>query len=104
MRVYNRLGGMIGLAAKAGKVVSGEMAVVAAAQKKKAAMLLADASASANTKDKIGKLASAYELPLLYVEDLGAAVGKPGRTMVALCDTAFANAIGKLANERNTGV
>ena len=102
--MHNKLGGMIGLAAKAGKVVSGEMAVVVAAQKKKATMLLAEASASANTKDKMGKLASTYELPLLFVEDLGVAVGKPGRTMVALCDTGFANAIGKLANEKNTGV
>lgn len=105
MRVVNRLRGMISLAAKAGKVVSGDTAVAAAVQKKEAYLLLAEKNASANTMDKMGKLRDAYALPLLYVEDVGACIGKPGRTMVAVCDEGFAKAILKKNDEcNNTGV
>lgn len=93
MRVVNKLRGMISLAAKAGKIVSGDTAVRAAVQKKQAVLLLAEKNASANTMDKMTKLAAAYQLPLLNVADLGACIGKPGRTMVAVCDAGFARAI-----------
>ena len=79
MRVANKLRGMISLAQKAGKIVSGETAVRAAIQKGQAVMLLAEEGASANTKDTMNKLATAYALPLLYVEDVGAAIGKEGQ-------------------------
>ena len=55
MRVCNKVRGMISLAAKAGRVVSGESAVRAAAQKGQAALLLADKNASANTMDRMGR-------------------------------------------------
>ncbi len=103
MPVRSKLHGMISLAAKAGKLQSGETAVRAAIQKKQAVMLLADENASANTKDTMGKLNTAYALPLLYVEDLGALIGKPGRTMVALCDAGFAKAIEKIKDESEHG-
>lgn len=105
MRVVNKLRGMISLAAKAGKVVSGDTAVAAAVQKKEAHLLLAEKNASANTMDKMGKLKTAYELELLLIEDLGACIGKPGRTMVAITDEGFAKAICKKYDECNdTGV
>ena len=63
MRVANKLRGMISLAQKAGKIVSGETAVRAAIQKGQAVMLLAEEGASANTKDTMNKLATAYALP-----------------------------------------
>lgn len=103
MRVVNKLRGMISLAAKAGKIQSGDTAVCIAVQKKQAAMLLAEKDASANTLDKMGKLATAYALPLIYVEELGACIGKPGRTMVALCDAGFAKAIRKIYDESEHG-
>lgn len=103
MRVANKLCGMISLAQKAGKIVSGETAVRAAIQKGQAVMLLAEEGASANTKDTMNKLATAYALPLLYVEDVGAAIGKPGRTMLALCDAGFAAAINKINDESKYG-
>ena len=99
MRVANKLRGMISLAQKAGKIVSGETAI----QKGQAVMLLAEEGASANTKDTMNKLATAYALPLLYVEDVGAAIGKPGRTMLALCDAGFAAAINKINDESKYG-
>lgn len=103
MPVVNKLRGMISLAAKAGRIQSGDTAARVAAQKKQAVMLLADAGASANTKDKMGKLATAYALPLIYVEDLGACIGKPGRTMAALCDEGFAKAISRINDESEHG-
>ena len=105
MRVVNKLRGMISLATKAGKVVSGDTAVAAAAQKKEAHLLLAEKNASANTMDKMGKLKNAYDLPMLLIEELGACIGKPGRTMVAVTDAGFAKAILKKNDEcNNTGV
>lgn len=77
MRVQTKLRGMISLSAKAGKVRSGETAVRAAARKGEAALLLAEETASTNTKSTMDKLAAAYALPLLYVQDLGACIGKP---------------------------
>lgn len=99
----SKLRGMVSLAAKAGKLQSGDTAVKIAVQKKQAVMLFADQRASANTKDKMGKLATAYALPLIYMEDLGACIGKPGRTMVALCDSGFAKAISKMDDESEHG-
>ena len=65
MRVQTKLRGMISLSAKAGKVRSGETAVRAAARKGEAALLLAEETASTNTKSTMDKLAAAYALPLL---------------------------------------
>ena len=103
MRVQTKLRGMISLSAKAGKVRSGETAVRAAARKGEAALLLAEETASTNTKSTMNKLAAAYALPLLYVQDLGACIGKPGRTMAALCDEGFAKAIARI-NDEHGGV
>ena len=50
MRVQTKLRGMISLSAKAGKVRSGETAVRAAARKAEAPLLLAEETASRNTK------------------------------------------------------
>ena len=66
MRVANKLRGMISLAQKAGKIVSGETAVRAAIQKGQAVMLLAEEGASANTKDTMNKLATAYAVPMRW--------------------------------------
>ena len=101
--MQTKLRGMISLSAKAGKIRSGADAVRAAARRGEAALLLADASASANTRNTMDKLAAAYALPLLYVQDLGACIGKPGRTMAALCDEGFAKAIARI-NDEHGGV
>ena len=57
-------------------------------------MLLAEEGASADTKDTMNKLATAYALPLLYVEDVG---GQPSASreepLLALCDAGFSAAI-----------
>ena len=54
---------------------------------------------------EIQTLEDADVLDLLLIEDLGACIGKPGRTMVAVCDAGFAKAILKKNDECNdTGV
>lgn len=97
----DKLKGMLSLAAKAGKVVSGETAVRDAIKKNKAVLLLADKNASANTKERMGKFSAAYNLPLLDVEDLGTGIGHPGRTMAALCDAGFGNAVKKIYEQQS---
>jgi len=97
----DKLKGMLSLAAKAGKVVSGETAVRDAIKKNKAIYLLAEKNASANTHDRMGKLSAAYDLPLLFVEDLGSGIGHPGRTMAALCDTGFVGAVRKIIEQQS---
>ena len=100
----DKLSGMLGLAAKAGKIVSGETAVRAAIQKNQAALLLAEEGASANTQDRMQKLSAAYDLRLIRVEALDRKIGRPERTMAAVCDEGFAKAIARLTDERITGV
>ena len=96
----DRLKGMLSLAAKAGKIVSGETAVRDAIKKNKAVLLLAEKNASANTQDRMGKLSAAYDLPLIQVENLGQGIGHPDRTMAALCDKGFGDAVRKIYEQQ----
>ena len=91
--------GLIGLAQKAGKIVSGEDSVVRAVREEKAFLVIVAEDASDNTK-KLFKDKCAYrDVPQFSVstkEILGAAIGKKYRSVIALADKGFADAILKL--------
>ena len=97
----DKLKGMLSLAAKAGKIVSGETAVRDAIKKNKVVYLIAEKGSSANTTERMGKFSAAYDLPLIFVENLGAGIGHPGRTMAALCDAGFGEAIRKIIEQQS---
>ena len=81
---------LLGLATKAGRLVSGEFLT------EKAVIVASDASD--NTKKMFTDMCTYYEVPLYFwgkKEDLGAAIGREFRASVALTDAGFRDAVVK---------
>ena len=58
---------LVGLAAKAGKVVSGEFATEKAVKSQKASLVLIAEDASENTKKKFRDMCTYYQVPLYII-------------------------------------
>ncbi|MDO4473222.1 MAG: ribosomal L7Ae/L30e/S12e/Gadd45 family protein [Eubacteriales bacterium] len=87
---------MIGMATKAGKVVSGEFAVEKEVKCTGACLVLIAEDASENTKKKFQNMCNFYEVPIrLYGtrETLGHAIGKEFRASIAVLDEGFTKSI-----------
>jgi ribosomal protein L7Ae-like RNA K-turn-binding protein len=83
----------LGLANRAGKLISGEELTVKQIQKGNAKLVLLSADASQNTMKKITDKCNSYEVPIKIVENrylLGQAIGKEARVVVAVLDVGFA--------------
>lgn len=95
---------LLGLAAKAGKVTSGEFGVESAVKAGKAFLVLAAQDASDNTRKKFEDMCRYYEVPFYTIgtkEELGSAIGKDYRASLAVTDENFAVAtIKKLENAK----
>lgn len=92
---------MLGLAQRAGKLVSGEETVLQTIQKRKAHLVLLASDASANTAKKFTDKCRFYHIPLnqdYERQALGQAIGKKERVIIAVTDKGFADAL--LANSR----
>ncbi len=88
----------LGLAQKAGKLASGDVAVRIAVKSGKAKLLLVAADAVPNSKKDMYYLAEMAGIPVLEVmtrDELGAAIGKAKRTAIAVTDRNFVNMINK---------
>ena len=98
----NRIFSMIGMAMKAGKVVSGEFSTEKAVKTGSAWMVIVSEAASENTKKMFRNMCTFYEVPM-YVygtkEDLGHCMGKEFRASLAVTDEGFAKSIEKRLNE-----
>jgi ribosomal protein L7Ae-like RNA K-turn-binding protein len=84
---------LLGLANRAGKVISGEELTVKQIRSGKAKLILLSADASRNTEKKITDKCNSYEVPMKIVENrhlLGQAIGKEARVVVAVMDDGFA--------------
>ncbi|HIX30044.1 MAG TPA: ribosomal L7Ae/L30e/S12e/Gadd45 family protein [Candidatus Blautia stercoravium] len=84
---------LLGLAAKAGKIVSGEFATENAVKAGKAFLVLVAEDASDNTRKKFKDMCTYYEVPFYIIgtkEELGSAIGKEYRASLALTDENFA--------------
>ncbi|XID96097.1 YlxQ family RNA-binding protein [Paenibacillaceae bacterium WGS1546] len=84
----------LGLATRAGKLVSGEEVVMKAIRSGDAKLVLLAEDASDNTRKKIQDKCNSYRVPLLVGFtrfELGAAVGKPERVLFAVTDRGFAD-------------
>ena len=91
---FNRLG----LAMRAGKVVMGDSAVLDAIRSGEAKLVLLATDASANASKKYSDKCSFYQTPLLAMgtrAELGSAIGKQERVVVAIMDTGFAELIAR---------
>ena len=84
---------LLGLAAKAGKVVSGEFATENTVKAGKAFLVLAAEDASENTRKKFKDMCTYYNVPFYIIgtkEELGRAIGKEYRASLAVTDENFA--------------
>ncbi|WP_131847887.1 YlxQ family RNA-binding protein [Baia soyae] len=83
----------LGLAMRAGKVVSGEDLVLREVRSKKARLVILSQDAAQNSEKKITDKCSTYQVPLLRFgtrQELGLAIGKPERVVIAITDPGFA--------------
>lgn len=94
----NKIYSMLGLATKAGKVVSGEFATDKSIKGGKAWLVIVSEDASDNTKKMFSNMCEFYEVPRYFFgtkEKLGHAIGKAMRSSLAITDENFAKSIKK---------
>ena len=87
---------MLGLAMRAGKLVSGEFATEKAIKEGKAYLVVVADDASENTKKNFRNACTYYKVPFFTCglkEELGHAIGKEYRASLALTDEQFAKSI-----------
>ena len=87
---------LIGLATKAGKIVSGEFSVEKAVKSDKAFLVIVAEDASDNTKKMFRNMCEYRNVPLYYYSDkdgLGQAMGKQFRVGIACLDESFSKAM-----------
>lgn len=83
---------LLGLAYRAGKVVSGEALVLKAIRNGQAYIVLVSEDASANAMKQWQNKCQYYSVPLRVVSDryqLGSTIGKDGRVAVAVNEQGF---------------
>ena len=96
---------MLGLAQRAGKVAGGGLAAEKAVKGGKAYLLILAEDASANTVKKFTNMAAWNKVPLqsfLTKAELGKRIGKEERSVLAVTDGNFAEAIQKHLNEERS--
>lgn len=92
----NKVLSRLGLAMRAGKLVTGEETVLKAIRGGEAKLVVLAQDASDNTGKKLADKCGSYKVPLVVGftrYELGWAVGKPERVMFAVTDQGFANMI-----------
>lgn len=88
----------LGLATRAGKLVTGDELVLKAIRSSEAKLVIVAGDASANTQKKFRDKCATYKIPLIVGFDrarLGSSVGRPERVVLALADQGFADMITK---------
>jgi ribosomal protein L7Ae-like RNA K-turn-binding protein len=87
---------MLGMAMRAGKVVTGDETVLKTVRQGKTKLVLMASDASDNTKKKYRDKCRTYGVKLVEAFDritLGEAIGKSERVLVAVTDTGFSESI-----------
>lgn len=88
--------GMLGLAAKAGKIASGEFSTEKAVRSKLAFLVIVAEDASDNTKKMFRNMCTHYNVPFYICSDkssLGHVIGKEQRASLAVTGEGFAKAV-----------
>lgn len=98
---------LLGLCMRAGKLKSGEFAVLDAIRKHTAELVIVSEDASDNTKKQFNDKCNYYNVPIVFFgnkEELGHAIGKDVRTSLAITDKGFAQSLRKnlLSTNRST--
>ena len=89
----------VGLCMMAGRCRSGSFVAEKLVRAGDAKLVLLDVSASAATRGRYEGLCAGRGIPLLPVEGLGEAVGRPGRIVAAVTDQGFADMIRRAAGQ-----
>ena len=100
----NKILSLIGLAMKAGKVVSGEFSTEKAVKSGQACLVIISEEASDNTRKKFQNMCTYYEVPIYFYGtkiDLGIAIGKKFRASLAVTDQGLSTAIEKQLSNSN---
>ena len=96
---------LFGLAARAGRLASGEFQTETAVKDGSAQLVVVAEDASENTKKLFSDKCSFYKVPLITMgtkEELGHAIGKEFRASLAILDTGFAEAVMKKAGNQES--
>lgn len=100
----DRILSMLGLAAKAGKIASGEFSTEKAIKSGKAYFVILAEDASANTKKSFSDSCSYYQVPYACYgtkETLGHSIGKQMRASLAVLDEGFGRELAKKIELQN---
>ncbi len=99
---HTKVFSFLGLAYRARKVSSGEELVVGDVRSGRAKLVFLSNDASSNTTKKITDKCHSYGVRCIVIGDryqLGAAIGKEARVVVAITDVGFAKKLTELVNE-----
>lgn len=92
----DRILSMLGLAAKAGKIASGEFSTEKAVKSRHAYLVMVAKDASDNTRKMFQNMCTFYQVPM-YVyadkESLGHCIGKQYRASLAVTDEGFSRSL-----------
>lgn len=94
----DKLHQLLGLAARAGKLVSGEEQVLRAIRSGSAFIVLLSEDAASNAAKKISDKCNYYRVPLSIAgtrRELGRAIGKGERVVIAVTDPGFSKTMRK---------
>lgn len=100
----NKVFSLLGLATKAGKVVSGEFSTEKAIKSGKAFFVMIAEDASNNTKKAFSDSCSYYQVPFAIYgtkEELGHCIGKQMRASLAITEEGFGREIAKKIDMQN---
>lgn len=92
---------LLGLCQRAGKLVSGELSCITAIRNKSAKLIILANDASENTVKKFSDKTCYYNIKLCRIStkfEIGKALGKKERTIVAITDKGFAEEVLKILN------
>lgn len=97
----NKALGLIGISAKAGKIVYGTDACIEAMQKEKIKLLIVSIEASCKTKKNFEYYAEKYNVEILFfetIENLSKSIGKKNKVVIGIKDQNLSNEIQKIIN------
>jgi len=97
----DRLRGAVGLAMKAGKCRSGDFIVERMLKRGQILLVLIDDAVSAATRERYTEACQKRDIPLLFVEDPGEAIGKPAHRILGITDSGFQKMIMNAYNASN---
>lgn len=97
---------MLGMATRARMIITGEELVIREVRTGKAHLVILSDDASANTVKKITDKCTFFNVEKHVFgsrEELGHAIGKESRVVLAITDAGFAGKLSELLNEYNRG-